>query len=569
MKLNSFKVSDALESYESLQAAFMYKTMSEIKGQLVDVVGSMAAIGAPLGFAKKIGSGVSDLFYEPLHGIVTSPKDFVNGIGKGATSFASHVVSGFGSSIGGMSTSATKGLGYLAGDGDYVRQRAAKRQSQKTSGGGFFEGVVGGAEAMGSGVTSGLSGLVSRPIEGAQKSGVGGFFKGVGLGLLGAVVKPVMGFTDGVSAVATGVTAEVNNEAVYVHVRPVRAMERSKDDPAILVVGPMNVKAAKAQEFVMKRAQEQHYEDFFLSYTLLNEKTDEAIILTETYFYWRKEKSLWGRTWSNISHCMFFGDSVGVFLYTSTNSGKEIVEIPCKSRDVAISLYEVLALHTTRMGNPCNVIPLSAVAQEEWLTDRDFRESILEARGRTCSLDNRLDGYKFGTVNEAFRPTRDIDEDVMLRGFQKSMERPFSEWSELDARVWSMVEAWDTNHTGLGACRCCAFTIINRSESPVQIVRIQMVHGRRVVLLGSGASGYDSDSRAIMPNGVVIVFASGFVPSPLEVGHLKAQIDCPAFTSTVASTQRESSCEGRGTFHVGFLEKSVSEWWSKYVLCVS
>jgi hypothetical protein len=149
------------------------------------------------------------------------------------------------------------------------------------------------------------------------------------------------------------------------------------------------------------------------------------------------------------------------------------------------------------------------------------------------------------------------------------MERPFSEWSELDARVWSMVEAWDTNHTGLGACRCCAFTIINRSESPVQIVRIQMVHGRRVVLLGSGASGYDSDSRAIMPNGVVIVFASGFVPSPLEVGHLKAQIDCPAFTSTVASTQRESSCEGRGTFHVGFLEKSVSEWWSKYVLCVS
>jgi hypothetical protein len=33
--------------------------------------------------------------------------------------------------------------------------------------------------------------------------------------------------------------------------------------------------------------------------------------------------------------------------------------------------------------------------------------------------------------------------------------------------------------------------------------------------------------------------------------------------------QRDSVCEERGGFTVGFLEKTVSEWWSKYVILVA
>lgn len=36
----------------------------------------------------------------------------------------------------------------------------------------------------------------------ARKSGFQGFFRGVGLGLMGAAVKPVMGITDGLTSVA-------------------------------------------------------------------------------------------------------------------------------------------------------------------------------------------------------------------------------------------------------------------------------------------------------------------------------------------------------------------------------
>jgi hypothetical protein len=72
-----------------------------------------------------------------------------------------------------------------------------------------------------------------------------------------------------------------------------------------------------------------------------------------------------------------------------------------------------------------------------------------------------------------------------------------------------------------------------------------------------------------MPGGSAVVFVWAFSPSPMEIGHLKACISTAAFSVTVASTQRESTCEARGGFTVGFLEKSVSSWWSKYVLLVT
>ena len=233
-----------------------------------------------------------------------------------------------------------------------VRKRALKKQRMKAKNKGFLDGMMEGGESIASGVSSGLSGLVSRPIEEAQKSGASGFFKGVGLGLLGAVVKPLMGVTDGVSAVANGISNQVTNEVVYTQVRPVRALDRIDSSRDVLAIKCMNVKAAYAKEFVVKRAKAQAYDDQFLSYVVINEETDESIILSETYIYWRKERSLWGRTWSNVSHCLFNGDAVSIVLYITNNGFGEVVHVPCYSREVAITVYDVLARNSYRMGNP-------------------------------------------------------------------------------------------------------------------------------------------------------------------------------------------------------------------------
>ena len=143
-------------------------------------------------------------------------------------------------STAGIVGSASKGIGFLSGDAEYVRKRNLKNQQDRASRGGIMEGFIDGGESVVSGFASGISGLVTKPYEEvmsgvvtsylvlccsvlcctvlfssvlfcshdyffnnlqAKKSGVQGFFRGVGLGIMGAALKPVMGVTDGLTSV--------------------------------------------------------------------------------------------------------------------------------------------------------------------------------------------------------------------------------------------------------------------------------------------------------------------------------------------------------------------------------
>lgn len=575
LKLKSFEVEDALESYGSLQNHVVNKTLQDLQSQLAQIAGSLAVLGSPMGFARKVGGGVKDFFYEPYLGAVHSPHDFVVGLGKGTSSFFTNFVAGAMNSTVAFAGTASKGIGYLSGDGEYVRKRAIKRQRNRANRGGIMDGIMDGGESVMSGFTSGMSGLVTRPFEEARKTGASGFLKGLGLGLLGAFIKPVMGLTDGAASVASGISNQVGKERLCVNVRPARALERSEADSTDLVLAPLNLKAAYAQEFVIKRSKKMSYEDAYLNYIIILEETgDEAIILSEMYLYWRRSKSLWGRTWANISHCVFQGDSIGIVLYArATNefgvAMPETASITCYTRERALGVYACLALNSHRMGNPSSVIPYVEVAHESWLTDSNFRNSIFARRGNAANLENELDGYRFGSANfERQAKFSGAQEDVLTR-MEAKLERGYKNWQDLDEKIWTLLWEWDCTHKGLNASRSCATLIINRSESPIQIARVQMVHGRNVVIMGSAATKYETESRAIMPNGSALVFIWAFLPSPIEIGHLKANINTAAFSATVASTQRESSCEGKGGFACGFIEKTVNEWWSKYVICVS
>jgi vacuolar protein sorting-associated protein 13A/C len=56
---------------------------------------------------------------------------------------------------------------------------------------------------------SGVSGVVTKPISGAQSGGIGGFFKGAGIGLAGLVTKPVSGMVDLVTKTSQGIETQV------------------------------------------------------------------------------------------------------------------------------------------------------------------------------------------------------------------------------------------------------------------------------------------------------------------------------------------------------------------------
>ena len=460
-----------------------------------------------------------------------------------------------------------------------------------------------------------------------------------------------MGITEGLTSVAHGISSQVDPNSRFVHVRPPRALEPSPIDPSTLEIVPFSIDAAYAQEFVMKRARENNYEDSFLSYIPLD-MIGSAVILSNLYIYWRKVNSLWGRVWANVSHVIYMTDGVGIMLY----SGKvDLVIIPCGSKEITKKLYSALVLNTHRMGNPSKVVPLDLI---NWNDEESLHspvsplpppppqggskplppntgslvvggspdphhlpttipvtnslvpmssttmESIgvaimMKKSGSSSSLSGltaasaaskdhisskestyyklmreaanlgQLDGYRFGTVNgRALPQITGTEQDVLTRA-EYSLHRGFNTWQQVDEFIWQLLWNWGCIHAHLASCRCCVTLLINRSESPIQITRVQMMIGRNVILFGSEATGYDRESRLLYPKGYLIVFIMAFPQTPLEIGHLKTLINSAAFTALLASTLRESSCEGKAGFQVGFLEKTVTEWWCKYVIIIS
>jgi vacuolar protein sorting-associated protein 13A/C len=66
-------------------------------------------------------------------------------------------------------------------------------------------GITTGANSFFTSIASGFEGLALKPLEGAEQGGAGGFLKGVGKGLVGAITKPAVGVFDLASNVTEGV----------------------------------------------------------------------------------------------------------------------------------------------------------------------------------------------------------------------------------------------------------------------------------------------------------------------------------------------------------------------------
>lgn len=184
----------------------MHKHYSqEVFNQVYKVVGSANLLGNPVGLFNNISSGVSDFFYEPYQGFVMSdrPQDFGFGLARGTASLFKKTVFGMTDSFSKFTDSMSKGLSAATMDPRYQTERSMSRVRNKPKH--AIYGVARGAESFAKSVSSGLAGVVMRPLEGAEQEGVGGFFKGMGKGLVGVVTKPVIGMFDLASNVTEGI----------------------------------------------------------------------------------------------------------------------------------------------------------------------------------------------------------------------------------------------------------------------------------------------------------------------------------------------------------------------------
>ncbi|CAN0509154.1 unnamed protein product, partial [Ectocarpus sp. 8 AP-2014] len=147
----------------------------------------MRALGSPADLISNIGGGAKALVYAPAQGLVQGPAEFFEGVGRGAHSFVKGTVKGVFNSVAGVGGAVTDTVSKLSFDNDYQLRRERDKNKAIANQGGVGQGL----KHIAGGLTSGVSGIFMDPVSGAKKGGVGGFFKGVGKGLVGAVVKPV------------------------------------------------------------------------------------------------------------------------------------------------------------------------------------------------------------------------------------------------------------------------------------------------------------------------------------------------------------------------------------------
>ena len=170
--------------------------------QFYKLLGSSDLLGNPLGFVDKLGTGVVELFSEPKKGFLISPTEGIKGIGRGLTSLSTGVVSAGADSISKVTGSLYSILKSATGQSEVKEAPPTGAMS------GMYRGVKGG----GAEIYYGITGIFTKPVTGAQKGGVTGFFKGVGKGLLGGVAFPFAAVLRGVSTM----TAGVNNTAIRI-----------------------------------------------------------------------------------------------------------------------------------------------------------------------------------------------------------------------------------------------------------------------------------------------------------------------------------------------------------------
>ncbi|KAK5973526.1 Vacuolar protein sorting-associated protein 13C [Trichostrongylus colubriformis] len=178
---------------DQLMGEIIYHYTKQALRQLYVLVLGLDIIGNPFGLVRDLSAGVEDLFYQPFQGLIQGPEEFASGVALGVQSMLGHAVGGAAGAVGRITGTVGKGVAALTFDQEYQRKRQEDLNRPPQT---FAEGMARGVKGLGAGVIGGISGIVTKPIEGAKQEGGVGFFKGVGKGLIGVVTRPVSGVVD-------------------------------------------------------------------------------------------------------------------------------------------------------------------------------------------------------------------------------------------------------------------------------------------------------------------------------------------------------------------------------------
>uniref|UniRef100_A0A3P9AR25 Vacuolar protein sorting 13 homolog C n=1 Tax=Maylandia zebra TaxID=106582 RepID=A0A3P9AR25_9CICH len=218
-KLAFFEVKHQFYSKEKLTwVAARHYTEQFLKQMYVLVLG-LDVLGNPFGLIRGLSEGVEAFFYEPFQGAVQGPEEFAEGFVIGVRSLLGHTVGGAAGMVSKITGSVGKGLAAITMDKEYQQKRREEMNRPPKD---FGESLAKGGKGLLKGVVGGVTGIVTKPVEGAKKEGAAGFFKGIGKGLVGVVARPTGGIVDMASSTFQGIQRAAEATEEVTKLRPVR-----------------------------------------------------------------------------------------------------------------------------------------------------------------------------------------------------------------------------------------------------------------------------------------------------------------------------------------------------------
>ncbi|XP_021333517.2 intermembrane lipid transfer protein VPS13C isoform X4 [Danio rerio] len=222
-KLAYFEVKYQFYRRDKLMWAVIRHYTEQFLTQMYVLVLGLDVLGNPFGLIRGLSEGVEAFFYEPIQGAVQGPEEFAEGLVIGVRSLLGHTVGGAAGMVSRITGSVGKGLAAITMDKEYQQKRREEMNRPTKD---FGESLAKGGKGFLKGVVGGVTGIVTKPVEGAKKEGAAGFFKGIGKGLVGVVARPTGGIVDMASSTFQGIqrsnqrVAESTEEVTKL--RPVR-----------------------------------------------------------------------------------------------------------------------------------------------------------------------------------------------------------------------------------------------------------------------------------------------------------------------------------------------------------
>ncbi|KAL7273138.1 Vacuolar protein sorting-associated protein 13 [Rhizina undulata] len=338
LRLNALMLENARVSWPVLSQHLQNHYSQEFLYQIHKVLGSADFLGNPVGLFNNISSGVVDIFYEPYQGFIMTdrPQELGIGIAKGATMFVKKSVFGVTDSLSKFTGSISKGLAAATLDKQFQDRRRMSRARNKPKH--ALYGVTAGANSFVTSFASGIGGLARKPLEGAEKEGALGFFKGIGKGFVGLATKPAIGVFD----LASNVTEGIRNTTTVFDAEGLDRVRLTRFIGQDGVVRPYSQREALGQYWLKQLDNGKYFDEEYIAHLELQEQ-DAVIMLTYTRIMLMRSKKLYSEWDVSLRELQTIGmEKTGIVLTLRGN--RQGPFIPTKDESSRKFLFKKIAL---------------------------------------------------------------------------------------------------------------------------------------------------------------------------------------------------------------------------------